>query len=478
MRTRRSLLPILFVCTVACLNCRAAFAQPTPDIPTDPNKVAVPAGLNSAINLSAALLAIDDKSPMAFSVSTGTLPPGLIADLVDFSAEFKQEFLAFKNSLSDPNTVHGLTNAQGLDLLSTINRADVATDKDFRVLFSNPTLLDPGNQAVKDFYSTPGAVKPDTQAVIDFNPLNRGIVVKNRLLLRDFVAYLNKTFHTSFSDPSGFTAQELARELPLDVIATAYHIDIQMRAGGGATVYAPQAIYSNGLGGFDVGVQAYLSELNGYAAAFRLDLSPGRTAMVHAVSSLKSELSRGKQMPALLLTAILENRSEVLVGDEAEAKRLVAQMQLALRSSVQFSYRHIDSVGSFASAGVSVSKLFPITPGSRFNGITFLFGAQALQYAPISGSSSSTIRSGVAVYWQNRVSRLLPGGSGKPVGDIRRWTTQSGVEYNFRNSLQLNDTYGVFLRQRIGNFTEFIVSVGRAANKQGFLGLSFGKTFF
>jgi len=45
------------------------------DPPPDPNATSIPTGLNSAINVSSALLAIDDKSPM--STSIGQQTPGI-----------------------------------------------------------------------------------------------------------------------------------------------------------------------------------------------------------------------------------------------------------------------------------------------------------------------------------------------------------------------------------------------------------------
>ncbi len=477
MRTIRLLALLMFACLLSCFLSASAFAQESiPNLQKDPTKTSVSTGLNNAINLSAALLAIDDKSPMASSLYSGLDRANQINAYVHSNDYFKLEFGALTTALAKSQLTLSTTTDPLQILLHLKNLAD---DNKRKEALDSPTLFNLDTMEGQAFRKS-GVLQPDTQAVLNQNPVNRGVFILNRLLLRDYIVYIG--LPASLQNSTAFTAQEeegIENLFPPDLVASGYYAGIQVRTGGGPTVYTPEVIYSSGLGGFDVAAQAYLSDLNGYAASFRFDLSPQRPALVHSLSVFQSLLSAGKQSPSVLAAAIVENSpTNAFIASQSEANRRVAQIQSQTRSSVQFSYRHIDTVGAFTTAGLSVSKLFPIDPRKPYNGITFLVGVQALQYTPTTGSGAATIRSGVAVYWQNRVSRLLPGPLGKPKGDIRRWTTQSGVEYNFRNSLQLNDTYGVFLRQRLGNFTELTVSVGRAANKQGFVGMSFGKTFF
>ena len=472
MRIRGLLLVLPNLLVLTCLLSRLGFAQ-TPS--GSSNTVLIPTGLNSTINLSSALLAIDDKSPMATSIGSGSGYVGLLGEPLRISDGFRRSLANLQQEYQASLDRKQTNIIDTFGILEKIRHLDLKDERAVRKLFSEQQLF-AGPEGVAAFTDLFGA---DTRAIKNLNPTGGGIVLLNRLLLRDYIRYLNQTQGTNFTDQSVLGPTEVAEELPPDVVATGIYAGIHIRAGGGPTVYTPEAIYSNGLAGFDVAAQAYLSDVNGYAASFRFDLSPGRTEMVRAVSELKSALAEQKRAPLPFFLAIEERQVDPKFKAALSAANLrIAQMQLAVRSSVQFSYRHVDSVGSISSAGVSFSKLFPFTPNHAYNGVTLLFGLQALQFSPTVGSGASTIKSGAAAYWQNRVSRLIPGPDGTLLGDVRRWTTQSGIEYNFRNRLQSNDTYGVFLRQRFGSFTDFTLSIGRDANKQGFVGLSFGKTFF
>ncbi len=491
MRIGRLLIPILPVCALICLLSRSACALGSAsDIPPDPNKVATPTGLNSVINLSSALLAIDDKSPMATSIGGGegwksALGRYLISNAA-FRAELQSihdELQAVKATLRDHQTLAMFEGDNGpgiLDKLAGLNFRDRSA---VTSLFSDPELFSSTNAGAQAFLNDKSiSLQPDTQALLSLKLVGGGIIIRNRLLVRDYVAYLKKKSHelVPLSDPSGITPEEvewLRKHLPPEIASWAVYTGVQVRTGAGPTAYTPEVIYSSGLGGFDAAAQAYLSDKNGYAGSLRLDLSSGRTTMAHAVSKLQegfaklhASLPKARESEVAVLVA-------GIIGDDPEANRRIVQMQLGLRSSVQVSYRHIDGAGAFESIGASVSQLFPFPPLNPHGGITFLANLQALRFEPTSGASASTIRSGVAVYWQDRVSRLLPDGTNPPIGDIQRWTTQFGVEYSLQNSLQQNDVYGVFLRRRTAHFFEFTVSAGRASNKQGFLGISIGQTF-
>jgi len=481
MRIRHFVM-LLFVCISLTAGVPSASSQ---DISNDPNKTAIPTGLNSAINLSSAIVAIDDKSPMATSIGDVPHDPGfLIEDQVSFTAG---------NQSAQINDLYQALVSVKRSFNGSLAKVPLDSLADF-------TMYVQTEIAMEDLPFP--AVAPDSIAVKAVHRTGRGKLILNRLLLRD---YLTQEIHGLPNILDAAQAEEVRRaiglldiddkmlrsineKLPLDIIGRAVYVGAQVRAvGSGATVYTPEAIYSDGRIGQDYAVQAYLSGLYGYGVSARFDLTPGRSDMVRKVvrldgiirqagrSGIPTTISPELRTRVLVHAAQFLDREDEYRAAKTEAILAVAHTARSLRLALVAGERGIGTIGSFTTAGLSASKLLASRHG-RYNGVTLLAGAQVLQYDPDSGGATATVRYGFAVFWQDRVSRVLDQG-GAQVGEINRWGTQVGVEYNLHNSLQTRDVYGLYVRQRFEHFTELSLSVGKSASGKAYIGFSVGHTF-
>jgi len=302
-----------------------------------------------------------------------------------------------------------------------------------------------------------------------------------------------------------------------------------VRGGGGPTVYAPELIYSNGEKGFDIALQGYVSDECGYGISSRIDLTHGRPEMVKLVKGTDAKRKtayttrntpddlhplevplqpeeqvrlqriqrrrlliadviapmvpggpqnaalREFQINTLVGTLDVQRTNDAYFSDAATATVAVVNNIHSFRLAFLVGERAIFGVGSITNAGLSASQLFACR-GQRYNGVTLLFSSHALLYSPDSSGVKATLRNGLAVYWQDRVSRITQDDRKTEYGEINPWGTQVGVEYNFRDGLQANDGYGLFIRQRVRYKVEITVSGGKSANGRGYFGFSLGRS--
>jgi hypothetical protein len=499
MRTGKTTVLLTCVIALTSLFSKVASADdPIQDVSTDPRKAAIPNGLNSAINVPSAALAIDDKSPMAFNIGQGNS----VANFVSAKIRTKAGMFPLP---------HGpVLRLDNVLLLDTSSR-DAFLNSVEHLLLSKDFVQRLTNNGVQLSY--------DTEQIMKLKLHGLGRLILNQLALRDLIA---RFYPNQSTKPFDFTTQELkefhqvifpdkpAKGSPPNAPPTSViYLGFQTRAGGGPTVYTPEAIYSNGRSGVDLAIQPYLSNEDGIGAALRLDLSPGRHKLVESIvplvdnfndyseiydsaKDLSVDTPEGRIELLRLMASILDNYDP--------AGLAVARASLSLRVSAQFGYRYIEQTGKFYTTGLSVSQLVPVKIGKRNTGITTLLGVQALHFASqeqtgvtVPGQPMTTVlRTGIALIWQDRISHVVhesflvdePKDKGKQnapagidVADIKRWGTQIGVEANVRNGLQKHDTVGVFWRERLPRFTEFTLSLGTGANGRGYVGFSLGKTF-
>lgn len=296
----------------------------------------------------------------------------------------------------------------------------------------------------------------------------------------------------------------------------ALYIGEETRFGSASPVYAPNLYFSSLTGCFDASVQGFFTEqngkrLDGFGAALRFDLAQGDRKLVRDVLVLK----RLHDLTRRALTVFLADS----VSPASDAKGFAVEVQneimgiLGVRnlSEIDGALRKFDIAGDFIGAsfspryavfgayrsfggaqtdgtlGFSLSRLFPLR-GETGSGIMPLLTVQGVEVSPddqngVRFGRAAGVRFGMALVWQDRVPHIITrterNRSGESIRNtVARWRWQTGVEYQFKSSVDNGSNLSLFVRRRdLKNNFDAALLGGVEAHGRVYVGINIGKSF-
>lgn len=224
--------------------------------------------------------------------------------------------------------------------------------------------------------------------------------------------------------------------------------------------------------GADIDFQTYSSDPTSVSLGAKVDISPLRRVRMVAIETYveyvrdhpKAPTERSKKLDYLAA------KWQLL----SEAQKAVVALSNGLRVSVSSNFTSVHGFGSVYSSGIGTSSLIKSPLGS--GGITFQENVQQLRVNSELGGISNVFVPGASIFWQDKVNSVDSHGN----LSINRWKYQVGLEYSSLASFHhVHDVYDGFIRYRLPKtkFSEVKFSAGPDSSNVVRFQLEFGYTF-
>ena len=407
---------------------------------------------NSGQLVPPALLAIDDKSPLAQSTSDQEsaefTPDGIIA--ADRAA-VSSDLPSFVTSLS----------RNSIPLTSMTRTALTDEQKQIAADEKNAFKIDP---AVRAYILA--SELPQPQSIEGYAPQLRDEERKQLFAL-----------HTSVSKvvggiPPAVLArwkQQIHALYQKDIVTALFYGAAGVRTAP-VTQFDERIEYSDALFGYDLLAETDNSNPRSLSLGFRLDLSPTRQSVLSRVGGYQSYNERQRLEVKIPEGSLAAQMAYVIVHIQPElrirlrsAKQAIIARQQGLHLLAFSGYSTVNGYGSLFAYGISASALrqFEHTPG----------GFTGLGSIEIVGRENTVVPGG-AFFWQDAVSHQQ---NGDPA--IVRWRKQIGIEYSSLSAFHhLHEIYDLFFRYRLPRYAEIKFTAGVDPTNSLIVGFEIGQT--
>ncbi len=224
--------------------------------------------------------------------------------------------------------------------------------------------------------------------------------------------------------------------------------------------------------GADFDFQTYSSDPTSVSLGAKVDISPLRRVRMFAIETYVEFVRDHPKAPTEPTKKLeyLAAKSHLL----SEAQKAVVALSNGWRVSVSSNFTSVHGFGSVYSSGIGTSSLIKNPLGH--GGITFQENVQQLRVNSELGGITNVFLPGASIFWQDKVNSVDSHGN----VSINRWKYQIGLEYSSLAGFHhVHDIYDGFIRYRLPKtkFSELKLSAGPDAANVVRFQLEFGYTF-